>query len=89
MTVTLNPSPPTQIDTAVRCIVPVSDMLNCCLFDTTLFKKENFVTADDPHDSIVLARYSPNCHVHAGIAYSVRMIVSGDERHELQPNACG
>src|SRR5713101_4392391 len=79
MTVTLIPPPPTPIDPAVACMAPVLDSLNYYLFHTAQFKKEEFVTADDSHDSAVLARYSPYYHVHAGMAYSETMIVSGDK----------
>src|SRR6266566_6192766 len=79
MTVTLIPPPPTPIDPAVACMVPVMDSLNYYLFDTAQFKREEFVTVDDPHDSSMLARYLPYYHVHGGIAHSAMMIVSGDK----------
>ncbi len=60
-------------------MAPVLDVLNCYLFDTAQFKKKEFVMADDPNDSAVLARYSLYCHVHDGIAYSATMIASGNK----------
>src|SRR5216683_5868538 len=79
MTVTRNLSPPTPIEPAVAFMVPVLDSLNYCFFYTAQFKKEEFVTVDDPRDSAVLARYSPYYYFDAGIAYSATMIVSGDK----------
>ena len=70
---------------AVVCMVPMLDMLRYHLFDNAHVWREEFGTAEDPHDFAVLASYSPYHHVQDGAAYPATMLVSGDADRNCNP----
>jgi prolyl oligopeptidase len=63
---------------AVVCMVPLLDMLRYHLFDNADLWRDEYGTADDPDDFVILASYSPYHRVRQGTAYPATMIVSGD-----------
>jgi len=63
---------------AVLCLAPLTDMLRFHHFDGAHVWKEEFGTAEDPHDFEALANYSPYHAVRDGTAYPATLIVSGD-----------
>jgi len=70
---------------AVVCMVPMLDMLRYHLFDNAHVWKDEFGTADDPDDFVVLWKYSPYHQVRDGEAYPATMIVSGDADRNCNP----
>lgn len=70
---------------AVVCMVPMLDMLRYHLFDNAHVWAEEFGTADDPDDFLVLAGYSPYHRVQDGVAYPATMLVSGDSDQNCNP----
>ena len=70
---------------AVVCMFPMLDMLRYHLFDNAHVWREEFGTAEDPDDFVVLARYSPYHQVRQGTEYPATMIVSGDADRNCNP----
>lgn len=70
---------------AVVCMVPILDMLRYHLFDNAHTWRDEYGTADDPHDFAVLASYSPYHRVRHGTAYPATMIISGDADRNCNP----
>jgi prolyl oligopeptidase len=70
---------------AVVCMVPLLDMLRYHLFDNAHVWKDEFGTADDPHDFMALAKYSPYHQVRQGVVYPATMVVSGDADCNCNP----
>jgi prolyl oligopeptidase len=63
---------------AVVCLVPLLDMLRYHLFDFANAYIEEYGTADNPDDFVILSGYSPYHQLRSGTNYPAVLIISGD-----------
>lgn len=70
---------------AVVCIAPLLDMLRYHLFDFAQNWIDEYGTAEDPDDFMVLHAYSPYHRVRSGVAYPATLIISGDADRNCNP----
>jgi prolyl oligopeptidase len=70
---------------AVVCMAPLLDMIRYHLFDGAGKWIDEYGTADDPSDFVVLWGYSPYHQISDNTAYPAVMMVSGDADQKCNP----